>query len=96
MPGMLELLGHIDGTIKAESIVIEASGSAIGELHANSVAVKGNFEGKIMGRDVTLHAGAKVSGEISYQTLSIENGAEVNSSCSRRDNSGDKSGGSVS
>lgn len=96
VPGMMELLGHIDGTIKADSIMIETGGSAIGELHADSVAVKGKFEGKIHGRDVKLHAGANVSGEISYQTLSIESGAEVNSACSRRATNSDKTSGSVS
>ncbi len=89
VPGMMELLGHIDGTITADAIMIDASGSAIGELHADSVSVKGKFKGKIHGRDVKLHAGAKVSGEIFYQTLSIESGAEVNSACSRREKGSD-------
>lgn len=78
----MELLGQVDGKISADSIIIEESGSAIGELHAASVAVKGRFEGKIFGGDVKLHSSAKVSGEIFYQTLTIESGAEVNSSCS--------------
>lgn len=84
VPGSMELLGHVDGKITADSIVIEASGSAVGELHADSVTVKGSFEGNINGRDVRLLSGAKVSGKIIYQTLSIESGAEVNSTCSRR------------
>jgi cytoskeletal protein CcmA (bactofilin family) len=84
VPGAIELLGHVDGKITADSIVIEESGSAIGELHADRVAIKGSFEGSIHGRDVKLHSSARVSGEIVYQTLSIDSGAEVNSSCSHR------------
>lgn len=84
VPGLMELSGHIDGTITADSIVIETNGSAVGELHADSVAIKGRLEGNIHGRDVKLHSSAKVSGEIFYQTLTIESGAEVNSACSRR------------
>jgi cytoskeletal protein CcmA (bactofilin family) len=84
VPGVLELLGQFDGKMSADAVVIEESGSAVGEIHAASVAVKGRFEGKIFGGDVKLHAGAKASGEIVYQTLSIESGAEVNSSCSRK------------
>ncbi len=80
----MELSGHIDGKITADSIMIEANGSAIGELHADSVAIKGRLEGSIHGRDVKLHSSAKVSGEIFYQSLTIESGAEVNSSCSRQ------------
>lgn len=93
VPGVMELLGHIDGKITSDSIVIEESGSAIGELHADYVAVKGSFEGNIQGRDVKLHSGAKVSGEIFYQTLTIESGAEVNSTCSRRTPGGERTTG---
>ncbi|KDB03159.1 hypothetical protein U879_13560 [Defluviimonas sp. 20V17] len=78
----MELRGQFDGKMSADAVVIEDSGSASGEIHAASVAVKGCFEGKIFGGDVKLHAGAKASGEILYQTLTIESGAEVNAACS--------------
>ena len=84
VPGVMELSGHIDGKITADSIVIEANGSAIGELHADSVEVKGRLEGNIYGQDVKLYSSSKVSGQIFYQTLTIESGAEVNSCCSRK------------
>lgn len=84
VPGIMELSGHIDGKITADSIVIEANGSAIGELHADNVEVKGCFKGNIYGKDVKLHSSAKISGEVFYQTLTIESGAEVNSYCSRQ------------
>lgn len=84
VPGVMEVLGHVDGKITADSIVIEDSGSAIGELNADVIDIKGRFEGNIEGRDVRLHSGAKVSGEIVYHTLSIESGAQVNSTCARR------------
>ena len=92
----MELSGHIDGGITADSIVIEANGSAVGELHADSGPVKGRFEGNIYGRDVKLRSSAKVSGEIFYQTLTIESGAEVNSSCSRETKRENQNTGSVS
>lgn len=84
VPGLMELLGHIDGKIFADAIMIEKGGSAIGELHAERVAVKGQLDGSIHGRDVTLHSSARVSGEIHYETLTIESGAEVDASCARR------------
>ncbi len=82
VPGLVELLGHVDGKVSADAIMIEESGSVDGELHAANVAIKGKFEGKIFGATVTLHSSAKVSGEIRYESLSIENGAQVNSTCS--------------
>jgi cytoskeletal protein CcmA (bactofilin family) len=96
VPGLMELSGHIDGKITADSIVIEANGSAIGELHADSVAIKGRLDGSIHGQDVKLHSSAKVSGEILYQTLTIESGAEVNATCSRQIAGETEKAGSVS
>jgi cytoskeletal protein CcmA (bactofilin family) len=84
VPGHMELHGHIDGKITADSILIDKAGSTTGELHADSVAIKGSFEGIINAGDVKLHSGAKVSGEVFYQTLSIDSGAEVNSSFTRQ------------
>ncbi len=79
VPGVLELLGKCDGKISADTIVIEVGGSADGELHASSVAIKGHFDGRIFGGDVKLQSGAKVTGEITYTTLTIESGADVTS-----------------
>lgn len=92
--GLIELLGHVDGKITADSLVIDEVGSAVGEIRANSVVITGRFEGIIEGGDVRLHFGSKVSGKIFYTTLSIENGAEVNASCSRRARDGNTTGGS--
>lgn len=81
VPGLIELLGHVDGKVSADAITIEESGSVDGELHAAKVAIKGQFKGKIFGTSVSLHSSAKVSGEISYETLHIESGAQINSTC---------------
>ncbi|MBV6635084.1 MAG: polymer-forming cytoskeletal protein [Mameliella sp.] len=83
IPGHFELVGHADGRIRADGITIEAGGSAVGELRADRIVVTGKFEGQILGGDVKLSAGAQVSGEISYTTLTIESGANVNCSFSR-------------
>jgi len=84
VPGLLELLGHVDGRLSADAIVIEDGGSAVGEIRAASVTIRGHFEGGIFGGDVRLSSSAKVVGEIFYQTLTIESGAEVKASCARQ------------
>ncbi len=81
VPGLVELFGHVDGKVTADAIMIEESGSVDGELHAAKVSIKGRFEGKIFGSVVNLHSTAKASGEIFYETLCIDSGAQVNSSC---------------
>ena len=79
VPGLVELLGNVEGKVTADAIMIEESGSISGELHAANIAIKGQFDGKVFGGVVNLHSSAKVSGEIYYETLSIESGAQVNS-----------------
>ena len=81
VPGLVELMGQVGGKVTADAIMIEEGGSVEGELHATKVAIKGQFEGAIFGSVVNLHSTAKVSGEIFYETLCIESGAQVNSTC---------------
>jgi len=84
VPGLVELLGHVDGQVYADAIVIEEGGSVHGQLHAADIAIRGEFEGKIFGGAVKLNASARISGEITYETLSIESGAEVNATCTAK------------
>lgn len=84
VPGVIELFGQADGKITADTILIEEGGSAVGELRANTVVIKGRFEGQVIGGAVTLHSGAQLSGEIYYATLKIDSGADVNCTCSRK------------
>lgn len=77
-PGTVELLGKVNGKVKAVAIVLEESGVAEGEFEAETIVVKGRFDGSITGGAVTLHSRSQVSGEIAYAALSIESGAQVN------------------
>lgn len=83
-PGTVELPGYVKGRVEASSIVIEETGEVEGELHAASVAIKGRFRGLVMGGKVALHASAQVTGEITYESLSIESGAQVEAQCRSR------------
>ena len=76
-PGTVELPGYVKGRVKASSIVIEETGEVEGELEAASIAIKGRFNGKLRGGTVKLHASARVTGEITCETLSIDSGAEL-------------------
>ncbi len=76
-PGTVELPGYVNGSVEAAAIVIEEAGEVEGELHAASVTIKGRFKGQVIGGKVALHTSARVTGEITYESLSIETGAEV-------------------
>lgn len=80
-PGMVELPGYVNGSVEASGIVIEEAGEVEGELRASSITIKGRFKGQIKGGAVQLHASARVVGDISYDSLSIESGAQVEGTC---------------
>ena len=82
-PGTVELPGYINGRVEASEIVIETTGEVEGEIHAASITIKGRFKGKVSGGKVKLLASARVTGEIVYETLSIESGAKVEGKCTR-------------
>ena len=80
---MAELLGKLEGRVEAEAILVETSGAVKGELLADLVTINGSFSGKVAAKTVALNSGAIVNGEIKYQTLIIESGADVTLSCTR-------------
>ena len=80
-PGTVELPGYVKGRVEAAGIVIEETGEVEGEIHADSITIKGHFTGKVMGDTVKLTADARVTGDIVYGSLSIERGAELNGEC---------------
>lgn len=76
-PGTLELLGEVRGSVAAHSIVVGESGVVDGSLVAQSVTLRGRFDGEVTCESAHLHAGAEVTGRITYRRLSIESGARV-------------------
>lgn len=80
-PGTVELPGHVKGRVEASAIVIEEAGEVEGELHAASVTIKGRFDGEVKGGKVALQASAKLTGRITYESLSVESGARVEAEC---------------
>jgi cytoskeletal protein CcmA (bactofilin family) len=85
-PGTVELPGYVKGRVEAAAIVIEETGEVEGELHAASIAIKGRFNGEVNGGTVQLHASARVVGNIAYESLSIDSGAELEGKCTPRQN----------
>jgi cytoskeletal protein CcmA (bactofilin family) len=90
-PGTVELPGYVKGRVEAATIIIEASGQIEGELRAANIMIRGRFDGTLIGGTVTLQSSARVTGEISYGSLRIDNGAEVEVVC-RHDRSGNGQG----
>lgn len=75
--GIVEVMGEIDGSVAANSIIIGAEGRVTGTLSASTIEVKGRLDGRVSCRDFTLRAAAQVSADVTYATLVIENGATI-------------------
>jgi cytoskeletal protein CcmA (bactofilin family) len=82
-PGLLEIQGQVEGRVIADSVVIEERGLVNGEVQAAAIGVKGTFSGHLAGGAVRIHATARLSGTIRYETLSVESGSEITASCER-------------
>jgi len=82
--GMVELPGYVKGRVEASEIVIEETGEVEGEIQAASITVKGHFKGDIRGGTVSLRGSARVTGDIVYERLSIDSGAQLEGRCERQ------------
>jgi cytoskeletal protein CcmA (bactofilin family) len=82
-PGMLEVQGRIEGRVSADSLVIEERGSVGGEVQGATVTIRGEFDGTLTAGQVRIHASARVSGTILYDSLTVESGAEVTATFTR-------------
>jgi cytoskeletal protein CcmA (bactofilin family) len=75
--GTVEILGEVEGSIAAHGLIIGGEGSVSGQVTADSVEVKGKLDGRVDSKSFTLRAAAQVAADISYSSLVIESGAQI-------------------
>jgi cytoskeletal protein CcmA (bactofilin family) len=73
--GLVEIEGIIQGTIFGNSVILREEGFINGEITAENLSLRGNFQGKIRAKSISISSKAKVVGEIEYESLSVEDGA---------------------
>ena len=61
-----------------------------GEITADEVVVRGEVKGRIHAKTVQLASTAKMLGDISHDSLSIDAGAYLDGHCKRHDTANDK------
>ena len=81
--GAIDLMGQIDGTLSARSLVSGTEGRMTGNVSADTVEVKGRLDGKVTCDGFTMRASAQVTADVVYQTVIIESGATIEGSFSR-------------
>jgi len=75
--GIVEILGNIKGDCMIENLTIREVGFVKGKITGNIVKIKGTVEGNIEAKVLRIFSTGKILGDISYDILSIEDGAEI-------------------
>jgi cytoskeletal protein CcmA (bactofilin family) len=75
--GEIHIDGAIHGSVRAHTCLIDKRGEVRGEVVADIIYVRGRVIGPINGIHVQIESGAHVEGDVTNETISIENGAFV-------------------
>ena len=70
-PGVLTIFGHVEGEVRASTIVIAEGAQIEGKVSAEELTVGGYVKGTVHA-SVTLNSTAVVKGDIFHRTLAIE------------------------
>ena len=62
--GSVELLGEVDGTVSAHTLLIGNDGRMTGDISAEEVEIKGRHDGRVASQSFTLRASAEVKADI--------------------------------
>jgi cytoskeletal protein CcmA (bactofilin family) len=73
--GLVEIEGKIKGTIRGNSVILREEGFVEGTIIAESLSIRGTFQGDIKAKSIGISSKAKITGNIEYGMLSVEDGA---------------------
>ncbi len=80
----VHLDGRVDGDVRCDVLVQGDSGVVAGNIVADEARIAGLVDGTVTARLVTLEPTARVTGDVSYETLSIAAGARIEGRLTRR------------
>ncbi|PEQ12097.1 cell shape determination protein CcmA [Novosphingobium sp. PC22D] len=80
----LHVDGRIEGDITCKSIVQGEASEISGAIAAESVRISGRVTGTIAAREVVILKSARIEGDVSYDVLTIEQGAQIDGRLSPR------------
>ncbi len=82
--GDIHLDGTIEGDLSCTTLTQGASGNVKGNITAEKATLAGSVDGTVSARDLMLERTARISGDLSYENVSIETGAKVDGRVSHR------------
>lgn len=75
--GAFEIRGLVDGALAVDDLLVAPSAEIDGEISGEVLVIAGRLRGVIRGGSVAILASARIDGEVYYDRISIEPGADV-------------------
>jgi len=80
----LHVDGRIDGNVRCAQLVQGQAGTIAGDIHADEARLAGTVEGTVNVRTLFVEASARIMGDVAYETISIDAGAQIEGRLARR------------
>ena len=80
----LHVDGKIDGDLKCANLVQGEASEIKGAVIADTAKIAGLLDGSIEAKTLIVHATARITGDVTYETIAIENGGKVEGKLSHR------------
>ena len=80
----LHVDGRIDGNVRCSQLVQGEAGIIAGNIQAEEARIAGTVEGQINVRTLFVEASARILGDVTYETLSMDAGAQLEGRLARR------------
>ena len=80
----LHVDGRIEGNVRCQQLVQGPAGTVAGNIQADEARIAGTVEGQVNVRTLFVEATARILGDIAYETISIDAGAQLEGRLARR------------
>ncbi len=74
--GDISVEGSVEGNISCRTLTLRGEPTITGDVHAEAVHVCGRFKGALYAKKVVLTKAARMTGDIYYETLELQEGAK--------------------
>jgi cytoskeletal protein CcmA (bactofilin family) len=82
--GEVQLDGVLKGDLRCGELTIGEGGVLVGSIVAERAVIRGGVQGLIHGKTVVLERTAQVTGDVTHETLSVQEGGQLDGRLIRR------------
>ena len=81
----LHLEGRVDGNVRCALLIQGGTGIIAGDILADEARIGGLVQGTVNAANVVVEASARITGDVTYETISIAAGARIDGRLARRE-----------